>query len=126
MFVIHFLKLSFQFRQECIPVGCAPPALYRGGFSVQGWEGSLSKRGLSGGSLSKRGVSVQERGLCPRGGSLSGRPSVNRTTQRCKNITLPQNSFAGGKKNSQKRKLALQSCAWDKTVGVAFSLRQNE
>ena len=33
-------------------------------------------------------------GLCP-GGSLSGRPPppVNRMTDRCKNITLPQSSF---------------------------------
>ena len=58
-----------------------------GGFSVQGW-GSLS------------GVSVF-RGPCPVGGGpvreTPSFPPVNRITDRCKNITLPQTSFAGGK-----------------------------
>ena len=83
--------LTFLFKkhieQECIPVGCVPPARYRmggslsRGVSVRGvcvWGvsvlGSLSMGSLSGGlclggSLS-RGVSVQG-GLCP-GVSLSG------------------------------------------------------
>ena len=44
------------------------------------------------GSLS-RGVSMSG------GGAVSGRetPPVNRMTDRCKSITLPQTSFAGGK-----------------------------
>ena len=51
---------------------------------VRGWGVSVQ-----GGSLSK-GVSVQERGLCQE-------DPVNRKTDRCKNIILPQTSFAGGK-----------------------------
>ena len=31
-----------------------------------------------------------------RGGTVPGNPPVNRMTDRCKNITLPQTSFAGG------------------------------
>ena len=85
---------------------------------VQGVRGSLSKGGgedLCPGA----GVSGQ-RGLCPGGGgslsrgerisvhgvwgSLSrgdlcqGHPPMNGMTHSCKNITLPQTSFAGGKK----------------------------
>ena len=45
-----------KFEQECIPVGCVPPALYRTGESLSG--GCLSP----GGSLSRE-VSVQG-GLC--------------------------------------------------------------
>ena len=53
-------------EQECIPVGCVPPALYRTGGLCPG--GGLSKGSLSG-------------GLC-QGGSLSGRPPVSRMTDR--------------------------------------------
>ena len=54
----------------------------------------------SGGLCSGRGVSVQ-RGLSVRGwvGGLCQEdpPPVNKMINRCKNITLPQTSFAGGK-----------------------------
>ena len=74
-FLICQNKFSYkiQQKQECIPVGCIPPALYRTGVSAQG-------RGLY-----LNGVSVG-------GGVLS----VNRMTDACENITLPQTSFAGG------------------------------
>ena len=37
--------------------------------------------------------------LVPGGCTWSGTPPVNRMTNRCKNITLPQTSFAGGNKD---------------------------
>ena len=81
-------RIQFNEKQECIPVGCVPPALYRrGGVFVQGGSlsrgvsvrgervcpGSLSKGGLcpGGGSLSRRGVSVQE-GVSVQGGLSRG------------------------------------------------------
>ena len=72
--------------------------------------GSLSGGGVSvlgGGSLSRglcRGLSVQgwsTSGECLSRGYLSGRlppPPVNRMTDTCENITLPQTSFAAGNK----------------------------
>ena len=42
-------------KQECIPVGCVPPTLYRKGGSVSG--GSLSMETYRGGSLSDRQTS---------------------------------------------------------------------
>ena len=75
--VFYMLKSTsdkFRFKQECIPVGTyIPPALYR-------------MEGLIGGSLS---VSVQGESLSRR--YLPDRdPPINRITDRCKNITLPQ------------------------------------
>ena len=50
---------------------------------------------LPGGVHLPRGVCVPAWGCtCP------GTPPVNRMTERCKNITLPQTSFAGGNKPS--------------------------
>ena len=72
-------------KQECIPVGCVPPDLYR-----------------TGGGLCPGDVSVQG-GLCPGGLCQENPPGqrplppVNRMTSASKNITLPQTSFAGGK-----------------------------
>ena len=65
---------------------------------------------LPGGFLLRRGVCSQG-DVCSQGGLLSGGvsapggipacteadPPVKRMTDRCKNITLPQTSFAGGK-----------------------------
>ena len=75
-------------KQECIPVGCVPVVVYRTGVGGGHYPGRGSPGGLC---LGERG-------------SLSGRPPppVNRMTHRCKNITLPQTSFAGGNKNPQK------------------------
>ena len=43
-------------------------------------------------------------GVLPRGGGIpactEADPPVNRMTDRCKNITLPQTSFAGGNYNN--------------------------
>ena len=60
-------------RQECIPVGCVPPASVAVGDVCLG--------------------SAQGERCLPRGCT----PPVNRMTDRCKNITLSQTSFAGGK-----------------------------
>ena len=73
-------------KQECIPVGCVPPALYHaGGVSVKRGWGSLSRRGWAG--LSRGVLSQVDRPPPPRG-----------QTDACVNITLPQTSFAGGDK----------------------------
>ena len=105
---------------DLCPGGLSPGWISVGGGESlsRGWEdlcprgrgGSLSR---GGGSLS-RGVSVQGvGGLCPgvrgslsigcgvlclEGISVRDTPSVNGMTHSCKNITLPQSSFAGGKK----------------------------
>ena len=47
------------------------------------------------------GGSAQPEGSASRGGWADPLPSVNRMTYRCKNITLPQTSFTGGKNRSR-------------------------
>ena len=67
-----------------------------GGVSASG--GSASREVCQGKSAS--GGSAMGGGSAPRGVCLWGcwaDPPVNRMTHRCKNITLPQTSFAGGK-----------------------------
>ena len=64
-----FTHNEIQVKQECIPVGCVPPALYR-----TGGGGGLCQRG----SLSSRKAlpkGVSDGGGLSRGMSLSGRPS---------------------------------------------------
>ena len=46
------------------------------------------------------GVYPTPGGVCIQGLGRPPSPSVNRMTHGCKNITLPQTSFAGGNKNS--------------------------
>ena len=53
------------------------------------------------GGVPARGFTCQEGvpaqgSTCLRLGKCPGTPPVNRMTDRCKNITLPQTSFAGG------------------------------
>ena len=76
---------------------CTAHSLPYGG-SLSGGGGEVSVHGglCPEGSLT-RGVSVQ--GISVQEESLSGRPPspVNRMTDRCKNITLPQTLFAGGR-----------------------------
>ena len=59
-----------QFKQECIPVGCVPPARYHTGVSGGGGGGRVSS--LSGGLCPRGSPSV---GICL-GGSLSRAVSV--------------------------------------------------
>ena len=83
-------------------MGCVAPACwpYRGGGSAQPWGWDLHLgRGVypTPGGLHPEGF-VQPWGVLHPGGKL-GRPlpPMNRMTYKCKNITLPQTSFAGGK-----------------------------
>ena len=99
--------------QECIPVGCVPPAsmvisavVCPGGRSVIGVYIPLSPEADT--PLTQRQIPP-----CPIAcwdtPPLSiacwdtPLPPVNTMTDRCKNITLPQTSFAGG--NQQRNKL---------------------
>ena len=101
-------------KQDCVPVGCVPPARwpYLPACSAPG--GSWSRGCLVQGSAWSGGVPDPGGGGC--GGAWSGgcawsggwypsmhwgtHPPVNRMTNRCKNITLPQTSFAGGNKKA--------------------------
>ena len=76
-----FIGRQRHLKQECIPVGCVLSA-------------AVAVRGEGG---SPPGT---PRGQAPPGADPpgSGTTTVNRMTNRCKNITLPQTSFAGGNK----------------------------
>ena len=86
-------------RTPVISTGCVPPA----SVSVLGLGGGCLPRGCLPGGVSAWVCLFG--GLCPRGCLPRGKclPNgctphpVNRMTDRCKNITLPQTSFAGGK-----------------------------
>ena len=88
------VRVVSQITQECIPVGCVPPACCpclptrtapcSGGGGIPAW-GVYLPRGYT-----CRGVYLP----------MYSPPHVNRMTDRCKNIILPQTSFAGGKNMS--------------------------
>ena len=96
------------------PPGCGPGwgSLGRGGVSlaweVSPWQG----RCFLGGGVSLAGEVFPWRGVSPWQGvspwrgkgvsqhALRQTPPVNRMTDACENITLPQTSFAGGNKNA--------------------------
>ena len=80
---------------------------WSGGCLLQGGGGSLLLCGVSapvgvylllGGCLLPGVVCFG--GSVPGPGGVYGTPPVNRMTNRCKNITLPQTSFAGGKNSA--------------------------
>ena len=82
-----------KLKQVCLPVGCVPPTCFP--YPV------VSEGGVCLGDVCRRGVCLGQ-GVCPGGVSqhaMGKRPSpqMNRITDRCKIITLPQTSFAGGK-----------------------------
>ena len=90
------------------PLGCGPgsdPPQFPPWLWAWTWSPSISPLGvgLEGWSPWQRGIGLLgRRGVSSAGGDPSmhwGRPPspVNRMTNRCKNITLPQTSFAGGK-----------------------------
>ena len=103
-------------KQECILVGCVPPPCcpYIPACTAPGgWGGYLVQKGRctwSRGCTMSRGCTWSQgvylvwgvylvRGVVPaRGGPAQVLPPpMNRMTDRCKNITLPQTLFAGGK-----------------------------
>ena len=84
-------------QQECIPVGCVPPAAVAApGGSPQG---TIPEEAPPGGST-PQGKHPPRRNHPPEEAPPPGRKHpplpVNRMTNRCKNITLRQTSFAGG------------------------------
>ena len=97
-------------KQDCIPVGCVPPACwpYLPACTAVGWGYLLLGGCLLLGHSAPSGVSAP-RGVPAPGGCLPlvlggvsqyavrQTPSVNRMTDRCKNITLPTTLFAGSK-----------------------------
>ena len=113
---------SAQPRGFCPTLGSAQPggsaqprgSLLNPGGSASG-GGSAQSRGKGsaqpwrdlhpGGSAQSRG-SAQPGGSASMGGSADLPPPVIRMTHRCKNITLPQTSFAGGN-NAKLWRLAL-------------------
>ena len=109
-----FIK-NYQ-KRECIPVGCVPPACcpYLPACTAPG--GCTCLGGVPGpgavpclGGVPGQGVHLVQGGVpglggvpgprglyLPRGVPSQVPPSVNRMTNRCKNITLSQTSLAGG------------------------------
>ena len=86
-------RWQWQNKQECIPVGCVPPgavAVLRG--SPPGTPHTPTPHPPGAGTPGTRHP--------PGPGTPQDQtpPPVNRMTDRCKNITLPQTSFAGGNK----------------------------
>ena len=78
-------------EQECIPVGCIPPA------AVAIWGGLHQAPPRTDTPQSRHPQTrypLPEQTPNPPG---TRHPPVNRMTNRCKNITLPQTSFAGCK-----------------------------
>ena len=100
-------------KQECLPVGCVPPARYRmGGLCPGGlYPGGSLSRGvsvwgfLSRGSLS-RGISVRggvplSRGVSVQGVSLTEMPVPPWTESQTRVETLPCRNFVAGGKNAE-------------------------
>ena len=62
------------------------------------WQGVSLVGGLPGGGLPGGGKGSPWQGVSLAGGVSLADPPVNRMTDACENITLPQTSFAGGNK----------------------------
>ena len=100
----YFAYFNHEYEQKCIPVGCIPPAAV----AVQGGlpQAPLQDQApLGPGTPQDRAPPWDQVPLPGPGTSLGPgtptlqeqAPPVNRMTNRCKNITFPQTSFAGGK-----------------------------
>ena len=82
--------IIFILKQECIPVGCVPPTLYRTWGGLPGQRSPLDRNPLGQRSPEQGPPRDQQ----ARQEVTSYRdPSVNRITHAPKNITLPQNPF---------------------------------
>ena len=80
--------LNLLRKQECIPVGCVPTDCWP--YPSMHWAGGSAQGGLPGGCLPG---GCLPGGVCPGRVSVWGggrHPSVDRMTDRCKNVTLPQ------------------------------------
>ena len=102
--VITFYNLYYMPKQENIPVGCVPPTRNRTGGSLSG--GVLSQ-GEGTWDQSQRSPLTHRRNIGPiwlaRQDMTSYRdPLSPGQTYTCKNITLPQTSFAGGNNTNAK------------------------
>ena len=93
-------------KQECIPVGCVPPARYcMGGSPWQRPPGHRSPRQRPSWTetpwtetpWTENPLDRDPPVMWPVMHAGTETPPVNRMTHRCKNITLPQTSFPGGK-----------------------------
>ena len=97
---IQFSEKTFG-KQDCIPVGCVPPvdriSLVPGGGCAWSWGGEKGVVCLvpGGGVPGPGGLVCLVGGGVPQH-ALRQTPPVNRMTNRCKNNTLPQTSFADG------------------------------
>ena len=99
-------------KQECIPVGCIPPA----SVAISWGRGCLTRGVCQKGVCLERvclGGSARWGGCLPRGvsawGCLPHTPYGQ--TDACENITLPQTSFAGGNNRLAQSPLGLASPA---------------
>ena len=93
---------NFICTQECIPVGCVPPAAVavRGGLHQAPPREYTAYPPCCKASWDSTPPAARHAGIPPAmhaGIPAPSPPPVNRMTNRCKNITLPQTSFAGGK-----------------------------
>ena len=88
--ILKILRIWWTYRrQECIPVGCVPPAVvavWGGLHQAPPWIRPSQDQAPPGEDTPPGPDPPRTR-----------HPPVNRMTNRCKNITLPQTSFAGGK-----------------------------
>ena len=117
---VEIFQMQAKKKQECIPVGCVPPTSCpylpactapggvpaRGVYLVPG--GCTCPGGVPGpggctclGGIPGLGGVYLPAGVYLPGGHLPRYPPVKRMADRCKNITLPQTSFAGGNKEKK-------------------------
>ena len=148
---MHFLQQQC-IPVGCVPPACCPylPACTApggctwspGGWGVPGlggctWsQGGVPGRGgvylvrgctWSGGHTWSWGVYLVWGCTCPGGGGYLPRysPPVNRMTNRCKNISLPQTSFAGGNNRLLKSVINVQVSAESLPIACATAFRNS-
>ena len=103
-FSLHLLSRGGCLGGVCLGVGVSSGTCVHGG--VQGevcagwvciWVLGVCVQGYMSSGLLSRGQCVSGGVHPPRPEADTSLPPVNRMADRCKNITLPQTSFAGGK-----------------------------
>ena len=81
-----------KIQQECIPVGCVPSAAVAMCIPAYTGQGGVSQHALGRGvypSMHWAGGCLPRR-VCVSQHALGKHPPLNRMTDRCKNITLPE------------------------------------